>query len=442
MLLVGNGKLITREATQPYYANGCVAIENNLIKEVGPTTQLKMKYPEARFIDAKGRIIMPGLINTHMHYYSTFARGMSTDSPPPRTFAEILEGLWWRLDKVLTLEDVYYSALVPMIDCVKNGVTTSFDHHASPYAVRGSLNKIAEAAKKVGLRSSLCYEVSDRDGEEIAQQGIEENAEFIKYCTAANDDMLKGMFGLHASLTLSDRTLEKCCEANAGSGVGFHIHTAEGPEDVEDSLKKYGKRVVERLYDFGILGSKSITVHCVHVNEDEIELLKTTASNVIHNPESNMGNAVGCAPVLDMIKKGVMVGLGTDGYTTDMFESLKVANILHKFNQKNPSVSWNEPPTMLFENNSFIASKYFSRIIGKLIPGAYADIIIVNYNPPTTISAANFNSHIHFGMMGRSVDTTIINGKIIMEERELVDIDEQEIMAKSRELADKVWKKI
>jgi len=442
MLLVGNGRLITWDAANPYLADGCVAIEDNLIKEVGPTEQIKAKYPEARFIDAKGRIIMPGLINAHMHYYSTFARGMSTDSPPSKTFLDILEGLWWRLDKKLTLEDVYYSALVPMIDCVKNGVTTVIDHHASPYAIRGSLHKIAEAARLIGLRSSLCYEVSDRDGKERALEGIEENAEFIKYCNSANDDMLKGMFGLHASLTLSNETLEKCCEANADSGVGFHVHTAEGPEDVEDSLKKYGKRVVERLADFGILGPKSLMIHCVHVNEHEIDLLKSTSSNVVHNPESNMGNAVGAAPVLEMMSKGVVVGLGTDGYTADMFESLKVANILHKLAKRDPSVSWAEPITMLFENNANIASSFFNKTVGRLVPGALADVIIVNYDPWTPMLADNLGSHIHFGMMGRSVDTTIINGKVVMEERQLVNIDEREILAKSRELANKLWQRI
>lgn len=441
MLLVGNGKLVTRDPALPFLADGCVAIRDNLILEVGGTTALKEKYPAANFIDARGRLIMPGLINTHMHYYSTFARGMALKDAPPANFQEILERLWWRLDKVLTLEDVYYSALVPMLDCIKNGATTVFDHHASPGAVRGSLAKIAEAAKLVGLRSCLCYEVSDRDGEEIARQGIEENAEFIKYCTANQDDMLKGMFGLHASLTLSDGTLEKCRLANEGSGVGFHIHTAEGVEDVEDSLAKAGKRVVERLADFGILGSKTITAHCVHVSEHEIDLLRESKSNVVHNPESNMGNAVGCAPVLKMLASGVRVGLGTDGYTSDMFESLKVANLLHKFNSKHPSVAWAEPPAMLFEQNMGIAAEYFSQAVGCLTAGAYADVIIVNYDPPTTMNKDNINSHILFGISGRSVDTTIINGKIVMHERQLVDIDEAEITAKSRELAKRVWEK-
>lgn len=442
MLLVGNGQVITRDATRPLIAKGCVAIKDNLISELGTTEELRKKYPEAKFIDADGKIIMPGMINTHMHLYSTFARGMALKDEPPGNFVEILERLWWRLDKVLTLEDVYYSAMLPLIDCVKNGTTTIFDHHASPGAVRESLFTIAKAAKEIGVRSCLCYEVSDRDGPRVMEEGIAENIEFIRHTKESGDDMVKGMFGLHASLTLSDETLAKCCEANAGTGVGYHIHTAEGEQDQLDATTKYGKRVVERLHSFGILGPKTITAHCVHVNEQEMALLKESGSRVVHNPESNMGNAVGTAPVINMMQRGVFVGLGTDGYTADMFESYKVANILHKHTLQHPSVAMGEVSAMLFENNPRLCREYFDKPLGCLKPGAYADVIIVDYIPPTTLSADNINGHVLFGMSGRAVDTTIINGRVVMHNRQLQGIDEQAIFARARELADKVWERL
>ena len=295
-------------------------------------------------MDVGGKVIMPGLINTHMHLYSTFARGMALKDSPPTNFQEILERLWWRLDKALTEEDVYYSALVPLMDCVKNGTTTIFDHHASPGTVHGSLFTLLKAARAVGIRSCLCYEVSDRDGKEIAEQGIRENVEFINACNRPGDDMAKGMFGLHASLTLSDETLSRCCKENAGTGAGFHIHAAEGRVDLEECLRRHGRRVIERLSDFGVLGSKTIAAHCVHVDDREVDLLKESKTKVVHNPESNMGNAVGYAPVIDMLRRGVQVGLGTDGYTCDMFESLKVANILHKHQLGDPNAGWAEAP--------------------------------------------------------------------------------------------------
>ena len=441
MLLIGNGKVITRDNTRPIIDNGCVAVEKNKIIEIGSTETLKNKYKEYQFIDAKGKLIMPGFINTHMHYYSTFARGMANDSPPAKSFPDILKGLWWRFDKALNLEDVYYSAMVPMVDQIKNGVTTVFDHHASAHAVKGSLFKIAEAAETMGIRSNLCYETSDRDGEKIAQEGIDENAEFIKYCNGKNDDMIKGMFGLHASMTISEKTLEKCVDAAKSLNTGFHVHCGEGIEDLEDSKEKYGKGVIERWYDAGVLCDKTIAVHCIYVSDDEMEMIKEKNAMVVHNPESNMGNAVGVSPVLKMYKKGILLGLGTDGYTPDIIESYKVANIIHKHHAKDSTVAWGEIPEMLFENNRTITERFIDGKVGILKEGALADIIVVDYNPPTPINENNINGHILFGINGRHVDTTIINGKVLMEDRKLLHVDEERIMARSRELATEVWKR-
>ena len=224
MLLIGNGKIITRDTSHPCIENGAVAIDGKVIREVGESASLRSKYPAAEYIDARGRLVMPGFINTHMHYYSTFARGINLGGRPATTFGEVLAGLWWRLDKQLTLEDVYYSCIGPMIDQVRCGVTSVIDHHASPFAVEGSLFKIAEAAKLLGIRSSLCYEVSDRDGTQIAEAGIRENADFAKHCTEKKDDMIGALFGIHAQMTVGDRTLDKCVQAAGDAGVGFHIH--------------------------------------------------------------------------------------------------------------------------------------------------------------------------------------------------------------------------
>lgn len=441
LLLIGNGKVITRDSMRPIIDSGCVAIDGKKIVEVGTTSDLKAKYSDARFIDAKGKLIMPGFINTHMHYYSTFARGMANDSPPATKFSEILKGLWWRLDKVLTMDDVYYSAIVPMIEQIKCGVTTVFDHHASPYAVKGSLFKIAEAAEAIGIRSNLCYETSDRDGEKIIDEGIAENVEFIKHCNNKNDDMLKGMFGLHASMTISDKTLDKCLEGIAGLNTGFHVHSAEGIEDLEDAKAKYGTGVVERWYKRGVLSDKTIAVHCIHISNEEMDMLKEKNAIVVHNPESNMGNAVGASPVLEMYNKGILLGLGTDGYTADMTESYKVANIIHKHVKGDSKVAWGEIPTMLFDNNKKITERFIGSEVGILKEGALADVIVVDYNPPTPINENNINGHLLFGVSGRFVDTTVINGKVIMEDRKLIGIDEERIMAKSRELATEVWKR-
>lgn len=441
-MIIGNGRVITRDEKKPYIENGAVVIRDNTIIAVGEYSLLKEKYKEEEFIDAKGKVIMPGLINTHMHIYSAFARGMAGKGPAPKNFTDILKNLWWRLDKGLTLEDTKYSAYTTYLDCIKNGVTTVFDHHASPYSVEGSLFTIGDAAKELGVRTCLCYETSDRDGEEILKAGIKENINFIKKYNNVNEDMLKGMFGMHAAFTLSDKSLDMCREAMEGLDAGYHIHTSEGIDDLYDSLRNHGKRVVERLMDFDILSDKTIAVHCVHVNSREMEILKQTNTNVVHNPESNMGNAVGCSPVLEFIKRGISVGLGTDGYTSDMMESIKVGNIIHKHNLCDPNVGFNEVSSMAFDNNRKISTKYFNKEVGALKEGAYGDVIIVDYNPLTPLNENNINGHIIFGMSGRCVTDTIINGKVVMRNRVINTVDEEKIFSKSRELAQKLWERI
>lgn len=432
--LLGNGRMITRDPENPYYENGCLCIEGNKIVDVGEEKLLRQKYPGAEFVDAGGGVIMPGLINTHNHIYSAFARGMSIDNYNPRNFMDILEGMWWRLDRQLTLSDCRYSAYATFIDCIRNGVTTVFDHHASYGAVEGSLFELSAAAKELGVRVCLCYEVSDRDGKDKMKAAVLENEAFIKAATAEPGGMQRGMLGLHAAFTLSNETLEFCA-AHKPQEAGYHIHVAEGISDVYDSLAKYGKRVVNRLFDLNILGPLTLAIHGVHINQQEIEILKQTDTMMVHNPESNMGNAVGCEPMLAIMKEGVLLGLGTDGYTNDMLESYKVANILHKHHTGQPNVAWAEVPTMLFENNARIANRYFPQPVGKLKEGCCADIIVCDYDPLTPMDGDNCNSHILFGMNGRSVTTTIIDGQIRMKNRQIIGVDEGAIMARCRQQA-------
>ncbi len=438
-MILKNGRVITQDKDRPYIEDGAVVIEGNKIIAVDTTENILAKYKEEDIIDVDGKVIMPGFINTHHHIYSAFARGMASSGKPNENFLEILENLWWKIDKKLSLEDLKYSAYTTYIDCIKKGVTTVFDHNASPFAVTGSLDSIADAAKDLGLRTCLCYEVSDRDGEKIAQEGIDENINFIKKYNTDEQNMIKGMFGLHASFTLSDETLRKCDEELKGLNAGYHVHVAEGIDDLEQCLEKYGKRVVERLREMNILGDKTIAVHCIHVTDDELNILRDTNTMVVHNPESNMGNAVGCQPFLELHQKGITIGLGTDGYTSDMTESMKVANIIHKHVKQNPSVAWGEVPVSMFENNRKIAQKYFSGDLGILRAGALADVIVVDYDPLTPMNENNINSHILFGFTGKDVVTTIIDGKVIMQDRKLVGINEKEIFKTSREVAKKLW---
>lgn len=438
-LIIGNGVVATCESPARVIEDGAVAVSGEFIVDVGPSEEVRRKYPEAHFEDVEGRLIMPGMICTHTHLYATFARGMQVDGPPPRVFSRILEGLWWRLDRALTEEDIWMSAMMPLIWSVRNGTTTILDHHSSPNAIPGSLDIIADAVTKVGIRASLAYEVSDRDGSEAAAEGIRENVRFIEWCNRNPSPLLRATFGLHASLTLSDETLKKCVEAPGAAEAGFHIHTAEGIEDLIRSIRRYGKPVVRRLDDLGVWNDKSLAVHCVHVNPEEIEILKQRNVSVIHNPESNMGNAVGAAPVEEMISQGIRVGLGTDGCSCDMFQSLRIANLLLKHKEADPHIGWAEAPLMAFQNNSAILAKYWDVPIGVLKPGAYADLIVVDYWAPTPIDDRNFYNHVLLGISGGMVDSTIVGGEFLMRHRELTTVDEERMAARSRELSRDLW---
>ena len=439
MLFIGNGKVITRDGGA-FFENGAVVTDGEKIVAVGDGAALRRQYPDAELIDAHGGTIMPGLINMHNHIYSAFARGLPIRGYAPKDFSDILEGQWWKIDRHLTHENNRLSALAVYADCIKNGVTTVFDHHASYFDVPGSLDDIASAATELGVRASLCYEVSDRDGEKKAMEAVLENERFILRAQQEGSDMLHGMMGLHASFTVSDETLRRC-EAHR-HGAGYHVHCAEGPADLAHCLKTYGKRIIERFCDAGVLGERTLAVHCVHINRAEMQLLRDTGAMVVHNPESNMGNAVGCGPVLHMLREGVTVGLGTDGYTNDMLESYKVGNIIHKHHLCDPTVAWGEIPAMLFEHNAAMAGRFLKAPVGVLRPGAYADVIVTDYDPLTPMDGANANSHILFGMNGRSVTHTICNGKVLMRERVLTGIDERALMAECRASAQRLWTSI
>ena len=438
MLLIGNGRVITRDPENPYLETGAVVTEGAAIAAVGEENALKKAYPEAEYIDAAGGIIMPGMINAHTHIYSGLARGLSIKGNNPTNFLEILEGTWWAIDRKLTLDGTRASAYATILDCIRNGVTTIFDHHASFGEIPGSLFAIRDVARETGMRACLCYEVSERDGEEKTGQSIRENAEFARWAQEAGDPMIKAMFGGHALFTISDRTFEKMVKANDGM-TGFHIHVAEGMNDVYDSLRNYGCRPVNRLLYNGILGGKTLLGHCIHVSPSEMDIIRETGTMVVNNPESNMGNAVGCAPVLQMMKKGITVGMGTDAYTHDMLESMKVFLIIQRHNAALPNVAWSEDVTMQFTNNRIIAEKYFGVPLGILKEGAAADIIIMDYKPFTPFSDANIDGHMLFGMNGRNCRTTIINGRVLYRDREFTDLDEARINAWTAEQSRKLW---
>jgi putative selenium metabolism protein SsnA len=436
-MLITNANIITWESVNRVLEDHAILIENDRIREIDTTQRITVKYPDEERLDARGQYVMPGNICAHTHFYGAYARGMAIPGPAPKDFPEILRKLWWPLDRSLDAESIRCSVLPCLVDAIKHGTTTLFDHHASPNAIHGSLDIIADEVEKSGLRAVLCYEVTDRDGEEKMKAGIEENVRFIN---RTKSPLLAGTFGLHASLTLSDSSLA-LCRQSVPAEVGFHVHTAEHESDEYDSLNKSGLRVIDRLQKHGILGPKTITAHGVHFDAREMQILAETGTWLSHQPRSNMNNGVGVASIESMMRAGVRVCLGNDGFSNAMWEEWKTAYLLHKVHHRDPRrMNGYDVQQMAIYNNAALANIFFpSATMGQLIPGAFADMIFVDYHPNTPLTAGNLPWHVIFGFQQSMVTTTIVAGKILMKDRELLTLDEKEIGVKAREIAPRVW---
>ena len=442
-MIITNGKIVTWTKPNKILIGQAIRIIGNKISNIGDQNILLNLFPDEEVLDAGEQYIMPGLICAHTHFYGSYSRGLSIPTDSPSSFPEILRDLWWALDKSLDEKSVYYSAWVSVIDAIKHGTTTLFDHHASPNFISDSLDVISEVIDISGIRASLCYEVTDRDGSEKANAGISENIRFLKRINSGNNlsGRLSGTFGLHASLTLSQATLEKI-KNSLTENQGIHIHVAEHPVDEYDSLKKSKKRVVDRLNDLGLLGENSIVAHAVHVDAKEISILATSGAWVTHQPRSNMNNAVGIGNMESMMRAGVKVCLGNDGFSNTMWDEWKTAYLVHKLVNQDPRrMNGNDIVEMAIYQNAALSSKHFGKPIGKIEEGAQADLIFVDYLPFTPVSADNIPWHILFGMHHSMISTTIIAGKIVRKNYTFVDIDEREIIAKAFEQSKIVWKK-
>lgn len=443
-MLITNAKIIPWSEPNQVLEDYALYIESAYIKGIGPSRAMEETYPHAQRLDAGGQYVMPGNICAHTHFYGAFARGLAAPGAAAKDFPEILSKLWWPLDKSLTEADVRSSAEVMLVDAIRHGTTTLIDHHASPNAIDGSLDVIAESVDRSGLRAVLCYEVTDRDGEEKARAGIQENVRFIKRVQQEKvaDGRVAATFGMHASLTLSDATLE-ACRQEAPSGVGFHLHVAEHEVDQYDCLAKTGTRIIDRLQRMDILGPNSIVVHAVHVDAREIDLLAESSTWVTHQPRSNMNNAVGVPEVESMLRAGVRVGLGTDGFSSTMWEEWKTAYLLHKIARRDPRrMSGLDVVQMAVYNNARLAGSFFPGApLGWITAGAHADLIFVDYHPFTPLNAGNLPWHILFGFHESMVTTTIVAGKVLMRDRVLQTMDEEEIAERARRQAPAVWER-
>ena len=383
----------------------------------------------AEVVALEGKLVMPGLVCAHQHLYSALARGMPRPPTRPESFLEILEKIWWRLDTALDLDTVQTSATVGALEALVSGTTSLFDHHASPKAIKGSLTRVARGVNEVGLRGVLCYEVTDRHGAVGREEGLEETVEFQRKAKGR----FRGMVGAHASFTLSADALIGLKEAAQTTGTGVHLHLAEDLADDRLSRERYGESAFARLNDAGLLTPRSLVAHAVHLGWPELASLLGTGAWLVHNPRSNMNNQVGYAPVG---KFGARASLGTDGLGSDMFAEAQLAHFR--------ALDAGAPIDVLryLANGHRLVSEQFETPIGPMREGAAADLLILDYRPPTPLDAGNLPGHFLYGMASRQVEAVMIDGVWRMWARRPLSVNPEAISAQAQAAAVGLWSKL
>ncbi|MBL7994347.1 putative aminohydrolase SsnA [bacterium] len=405
-------------------------ISNGFISEKGKNL---LPHPGEEVFDLKGKIVLPGMVNAHTHLYSSLSRGMPMPKTPPRNFLEVLKKIWWKLDRALDEETIYYSALIGAIEAVQCGTTTMIDHHASPNAIRGSLDIIKEAMAKVGLRGVLCYEVTDRGGKKQRDEGIAENESFIH--TNSKNTHFRGLVGAHASFTLNDESLLLCAELAKAYRTGVHIHVAEDLCDVSDAKKKYGCSIIERLSKKNIISKKSILAHCIHLSQKDYTKLNKSQAWLANNPRSNMNNKVGVAPIHQFKNRGM---IGTDGFPSDMIEEAKIAFFKRQDSQQKQKIDF----AQLISGGQRCISEIFDSPFGTLDKNSNADLIVSDYIAPTPMSKENLLGHYLFGMRSANIESVMVGGKWVMKNRVISGVDVENIYSTAAQKSKKMWIKM
>jgi len=436
-VLIQGGLVVTCDEKSTTIPNGFVRIEGEKIAEIGSGTPAGSSE---QTVDASGCVIIPGLITAHTHLYGILLRGANLNIEPPLDFAQILQRVWWPVDEALTLEDAKASALSASADMLRNGSTFFADTYSGPNSIEGSLDAIAEATRKVGIRAMLAFEMTERNEAGEAKRGLKENIRFAKKCE--KDPLTSALMSIHASFTVGDEIVTKAATTAKDLGIPITVHTSEGQVDLHYNLEKYGERTVERLDRVGLLGSRTVLAHCVHVDEHELDLIASSGSSVAHNPMSNMLNAVGTAPVPKMLERGIPVGLGNDGWIYDPFENMRCALTVHRLATGNPSIIGAEEILRMATLDG--ATCYgLEHKIGSIELGKLADIVLLDTTRvPTPLTPDSVVGHLVNTFGGRDVRSVFVHGEKVVDDGKLVGISDEEVSKVSSESAKRLWSKL
>ena len=417
------------------WAGGDVRPDTTVLVDDSGIVALGARVPPqgAQIIDCEGCLVAPGLVCAHTHAYHALARGMPGPADPTTSFQEILEKIWWRLDRTLDPASISSSGRVTAIEALLSGTTTIFDHHASPSSIDGSLGLLAAAFGQAGLRAALCYEVTDRHGRPGRDAGLRESERFLrKLAEPGASTLLRGMVGAHAGFTLTAEALEACADLARRLGTGVHLSVAEDPLDREHD----DQPIVQRLDALGVLSERAVVAHAVHVDEVGAGLLRRRRCFVAHCPRSNMNHGVGYARPRRL---GERLVLGSAGIGADLFEEARFAY----FRLREHDVDASPDDVLVWvARGAELASELWEQRIGDIEPGAAADLIVLDYRAPTPVTRRNLAAHFLFGLSATQVRDVVVGGRAVVRDRQVLGVDAAEAFAHARADAESLWKRL
>lgn len=439
-LIISGGKVATMDGQRSFYENGAVAIEGNKIVAVGPASEVNAAHSAQRNIDAMGKVISPGLICTHGHMASTLSHNMPVDFSKFTKFTDMMEMWWWpQVEDQTYADDIYWATKFAAARMLKSGTTTIGDMLEAPSALPGALDHQARACEEIGIRAVLSFEATERTSKELGDLAMQENLRFVKERNK-NDARITGRFACHTAYTAPPDMLREARRLANENRAGLFIHVAEFPPFL--TVERWGKPDPQMLQDTGFLGPDVLTIHCVHMSDEDIDLWAKHDVKVAHTPMSNMLGGVGVAKIPQMLSKGITVGLGHDCFfTLDMIEVMRAAYLVHKV-APDPN-----PTNIIFFQALEMATVNGAKAlnmeneIGSLEVGKKADLLILDEKCPTPVNAGSWMWYLVQDLSSADVETVIVDGQIVVENHQLTTIDEQEAHCKSQEHALAMWKR-
>lgn len=420
-ILIKNGLVLTMDQTNQIIEDGAVVIRGNSIVAVGPTAEIEAAHTCDTVIDAHMHAVMPGLVN--LHYHSSLGRGMYDNLP----LLEFLEGFWYPKIRAMTPEEAYWGALCGYIDSIKRGTTTVNDQWRQ-------MEACADAAERVGIRAILSNDVGDDDAQ---IDTVADNERLYQAKHGAANGRIRVFFGIEWVPLTSEEIMVQTRQMADKYQTGIHIHLNESQGEVEMSLQRHGKRPTVFAYDTGVLGPDCVANHCVWLSDEEVTYMAETGTHISHNPVSNGKLGNGIAPVPDYLSRGINVGIGHDSAvannSVDMFEQMKWSALLHRAARADASLMTTDTVLSMATVNG---SRALQQETGVLAAGKLADVIVINLNQPhfaplVTGANSNLKAHLVYAAHGSDVVTTIINGQIVMLNRVLQTVDEQEVVERA-----------